>query len=306
MKGRGEFPVESAAAAAVRIRRAGLKREAGAAAFHRRDGNGMDRQETDNDRNDGSAILLGVEDVRAMLELTNAVRAAGPDPAVGKRLLLDGVCRLVDADSAMAVVNRLDDATARPVVVSAVYTRAPIVRRTGPHSPDERRPSALKRPLRAGGGLEGISGGADGELVMSGKSRRPGAALEYSIDAPLELDGVRLVAWLTAGRSAGDKRRFTPRHRAIIELLHAATRWLYAHDVVLASPLSLSLPPPQSDVLRRVLAGDDEGLIAAALRLDAVVVRERVDLLCRHFRVADRAQLAAMGRPTGAWPEIAP
>lgn len=262
----------------------------------------MDLQETGDDRNNGSAILLGVEDVRAMLALASAVHAAGPDPAVGKRVLLKGVCRLVGADSAMAVVNRLDDVTARPVVVSAVHARVQAGRRTGPNPDAARRRRRAAKPAPGWGAASaGRSNDARGEAGSPGEQCRRGAGLDYCIDAPLELDGVRLVAWLTVGGPAGDQRRFAPRHRAIIELLHAATRWLYAHDLLLASPEALALPPRLSDVLRRLLAGDGDAQVAATLRLDAAIVRAGVASLCRHFRMRDRAQLVEMGRSGGGW-----
>ena len=226
---------------------------------------------------------LDLEDVRQMLRLCRALHEAGADPAGRKRLLLEGVCRLLGAERAACVVTHMDPTTGRPTVVSSVAT--------GPARSDAGGAERQAAPETQAAGRD-VAGTPEDS--------------EHRIDSLLPLRGLRVVARLAVGgRPGGAGRPFTPRHRAILELLHAESAWVYAPDLLLLTPEALTLSPRQRQVLQHLLAGENEQQVAAALRQSPNTVHHHVKALYRHFGVRSRGELLARWvQPDAAGPSV--
>ncbi|HEX8913241.1 MAG TPA: hypothetical protein VF796_12850 [Humisphaera sp.] len=128
---------------------------------------------------------------RRVLRLWTAVQAAGPSLADRKRALLDGLCRLAEADRAEVVVSTFDRVTGEPVTVSVA-----------------------------------IGTGPDRAAAAAAVNPDAGPCLHTF----LSLDGVRLVARLALTRAPGG-RRFTSTERAMVEAIHGECAWAYAEDL---------------------------------------------------------------------------
>jgi DNA-binding CsgD family transcriptional regulator len=102
-----------------------------------------------------------------------------------------------------------------------------------------------------------------------------------------ELDGVLM------SRAIG-RRDFSAREKAIIRELHAAVAPLIGGPLArFADPSPSALPPRLRQVLRCVLEGDSDKMVAARLRLSRHTVNEYVEQVFRHFGVRSRPELLA-------------
>ena len=88
-------------------------------------------------------------------------------------------------------------------------------------------------------------------------------------------------------------RPFSPRDRAIVDVVHSSLSWVYHADVLLASPELLELSPRQRQTLQHLLTGQSEKQIAATMQLSRNTVHHYVKALHRHFGVSSRSELLA-------------
>jgi DNA-binding CsgD family transcriptional regulator len=239
--------------------------------------------------------------------LGRALHAAGPAPADRKRALLEGACRLTGTERGLCVVTHLDEPTGHRRAVSVVTMIPRDAAAQGPDPTDggggggddndNRHATGPAAGSDAGGGTTTPSprSGADAwrrSANAEALRRRAGVGVA-AIESLLPLDGARVLAWLAVGRRPGDRRPFTPRHRAILDLLHAESAWVYGPDLLLASADVRALSPRQRQTLQHLLAGDAEKQIAAKLRLSPNTVHHYVKALYRRFGVSSRAELLA-------------
>lgn len=211
-------------------------------------------------------VVFTADDVHAMLRLSAELHRAAPDAARAKRLLLEGICGIVRAQRALSVVTRIDDNTGGRSIVSVV----------------------------SAGGIDATKDGAEGAWIDSldvhELLRRQD--VRHCIDSLVPLEGLRLVAWLLVGRRPRD-RRFSPRDRAVLDVLHAESTWVYGDDLLLTLPEARRLSQRERQTLQHLLAGRNEKQIAAALRLSQNTVHHYVKTLYQHFRVSSRSELLA-------------
>jgi DNA-binding CsgD family transcriptional regulator len=224
---------------------------------------------------------LTPEDAREMLRLTNALHRSPAESVTRKKLLLQGICRLVEADSGVSAVTICDRDTARQTVVSIVRTgRGAIPEPTpGPTQPVARIRRVSLRPR------------ADGRALSNTEpdSRPLDNCLCY--DSYVDLLGMQVVATLTVCRRPADSRPFSQRQREIVNALHAEMAWVYGPDLLMTSPEALALPPQKRETLAYLLAGDQETQIAAKIEMSRAAVHNHVKALYRHFNVASRREL---------------
>lgn len=235
---------------------------------------------------DDAAVPLAPGDVAALLQLAIGVHRPA-EPAAQKQELLNGICRLVGADSGVCAVLKLDRVSARWAIVSAVHASPgfPATRRKPrggmPRIPStQHQPDGPSVPALLDGLGDATGPAANGQL----------ADVHQSITSIIPLAGLRLVASLRVGRRRDNPRPFAPHQRVMLNLLHRASRDLYRHDQLLAGAQLADLPPRQREVLQHLRT---EKAIARQMRLSYNTVHHYVKALYRHFGVASRAELLA-------------
>jgi len=216
-----------------------------------------------------------------MLHLSNALHLSPANPVTRKKILLDGICRLVDADGGLSAVSTCDRLTARQSLISVV--------RMGPSDApaadlpaDQSLAHETTLPTKKGGRIAQISATETGSCP-------PGPC--QCCDSFLDLLGMQVVATLTVYRQQPDARPFSQREREIVNAMHAEMAWVYGHDLLMASPEALALPPRKRETLQYLLAGDRETQIAAKVEMSRTTVHNHVKSLYRHFNVASRREL---------------
>ena len=237
-----------------------------------------------------------LSEFRLVLRLGEAVRSA-PDNVTRKRSLLLGLCDLLDASTGLCVMTHLDRRSRRRTVLSVVATKA--------GDPDATKISDLNATE-----IEFATEG-DAEAPPLAKPRRPVADPEVAAGA--NSNGLRfwqsksyckgpcLYSLLHVGetgltasiRICSDRKRYSARQRAIVDLIHLELGWIYRADLPLASPEALALSPRQRDVLELLLSGDSEKQIAGKLNVSHNTVHHHVKAIHRHFNVSSRSELLA-------------
>jgi len=224
-------------------------------------------------------------DAREMLRLSNALHRSAADPVTRKKILLDGICRLVEADGALSAVTTCDRITARQTVISVVQTvsGAPdaLISDSGSAPPVTRGRRGTLRP-RSGAQIAAVPN-------RETSSRPPENSQCY--DSYIDLLGMQVVATLTVYRSQADSRPFSQRQREIVNAVHSEMAWVYGHDMLMTSPEAMALPPLKRETLGYLLAGDLEPQIAAKVEISRAAVHNHVKSLYRHFNVASRREL---------------
>jgi DNA-binding CsgD family transcriptional regulator len=222
-----------------------------------------------------------------MLRLSNSLHKSPANPVTRKKILLDGICQIVQADGGVASVTTCDRVTARKTVISVVRTGPS--ERTVPSDPPaadfSADPSAAhESPLRTrkGGRMTQLS-------AAETDSCPPGP--RQCCDSFIDLLGMQVVAILTIYRQQADARPFSQREREIVNAVHAEMAWVYAHDLLMTSPEALALPPRKRETLQYLLAGDRETQIAAKVEMSRTTIHNHVKSLYRHFNVASRREL---------------
>jgi DNA-binding CsgD family transcriptional regulator len=242
---------------------------------------------------------LSITDVRAMLRLCNELHGAGPDPAVRKRRLLEGVRELTGADHATAAVaifaGRGRGAAAPPEVLSAVHASTGAAATAVAGGPDGAAWSAYRQfapPAR-----RGRPGEPPPEYCTTAPASSPGRARAgHRVHSFLPLADGRLVACLTVGRGP-NSARFSSRDRSIVCALHAEAAWLYRPDVMHVSRGTRGLSRRELEALQHLLTGKGEKQIATDMRVSYNTLHHYVKSLYRHFGVTSRIELLA--RSTG-------
>jgi DNA-binding CsgD family transcriptional regulator len=218
-------------------------------------------------------------DARNMLRLGNSLHRSPGDPVTRKRILLQGIARLVEAHGAISVVTTCDRLTARQTVISVVRTDAP----DAPVSPSD-PPAARTAPLRL------KRGGRIAQLAAAESGWRPPEHCQCC-DSFIDLLGMQVVATLTVYRQPADAPPFSQREREIVNAVHAEMAWVYEQDLLMTSPEALALPPRKRETLQYLLAGDRETQIAAKVEMSRATIHNHVKSLYRHFNVATRNEL---------------
>jgi len=228
-------------------------------------------------------------DARDMLRLSNTLHRSPANPGTRKKILLDGICRLVDADGGFSVVTTCDPLTARKTVISTVRTgpdrsdapasSSPVER--GPAEQETIAPAETVRPRR---------GGRIAHIPPAEPCSRPEDDCQCC-DSFIDLMGMQVVATLTVYRQPADGRLFSQREREIVNAMHVEMAWVYGHDLLMTSPEALALPPRKRETLQYLLAGDRETQIAAKVEMSRTTIHNHVKSLYRHFNVASRREL---------------
>ena len=173
-----------------------------------------------------------------MLRLSHALHEASPDPSARKRVLLEGLCRLLRADAGVCVVSREQGRLS--VTVSVVR-----------HAMTEDDARALAGSYRFA-------------RRRRGNPHRD-VPPDDTADSVLDVKGLKVRVCVALLRRRPAARRFTPRDRAVLELLHAELAWVYGPDVPPLSPDGVPLSPRQRQTLQLLLAGNSEKEIGREL-----------------------------------------
>ena len=211
-------------------------------------------------------------EVRQILRLAHALQELPPDPAARKRVLLEGLCRLVRADAGVCVVSREEAApprrgtVRRSVAVSMVW-----------HGMTEEDARAMAAQFPARARLRSFP--ARGTLDV--------------VESVLDVKGVKVQARVALLRRRPGRRRFADHDRSVLDLLHAEFAWVYGPELPPLSPTGVPLSPRQRQTLQLLLAGNSEKEIGRELGLSKNRVHHHVKAIHRHFGVSSRSELLA-------------
>jgi DNA-binding CsgD family transcriptional regulator len=129
---------------------------------------------------------------------------------------------------------------------------------------------------------------------------RPAARVDDCLYTVIRQPGTDLGIFLVLHRPWGDRRKFGPRDRQMLDLFHGSLGWMYArawHPWHPPADDADSLSPRLRDVLDRLLAGDSAKQAARRLGLSTHTVKEYVQALYRRFDVNSRGELLARWIP---------
>jgi hypothetical protein len=146
---------------------------------------------------------------RGLIRMVRRLHLAAPAVGSRQRTLLQGMCRLFDAQRGSILISTIDAASGDTRVMASVTLEAPF-------PPDD-----------VGASVAAASTSRNTTATGKARSTRIGAPLqEGSVhDAFVSLQGVR-VAKLSLMRSPG-RRRFTPTERGLIDVIHAECAWIH-------------------------------------------------------------------------------
>ena len=253
----------------------------------------------------GDSFDFRPAEVRQVLRLSHALHELGADPLARRRGLVEGLCRLLPADSGVCVVSHHDGggpaAVAPTTTVSVVrygmtdddartlaarYRAAPVAqwlrpRRDRGAGPAQRAlaSASTQTPRRPHRPCTTRSGAGD-----------PGASVAESL---VEVPGMKMQACVAPLRRRPGVRAFGARERLVLDLVHSEMLWLYRPDLPATSPDGVPLSPRQRQTLQLLLAGNSEKEIAAQMGLSHNTVHHYVKALHRHFGVSSRSELRA-------------
>ncbi len=217
-------------------------------------------------------------DARNMLRLSNSLHRSPGDPVMRKRILLQGIARLVEAHGALSVVTTCDRLTARQTVISVVRTDPP----DAPVSPSD-PPDVRAVPLRL------KRGGRIAQLAAPDSAWPPRALpVLRLLHRPARHAGGRDPHRLSPGRRCAPVLAARTRDRQRRACRDGLGLWAGPVDDV---PEALALPPRKRETLQYLLAGDRETQIAAKVEMSRATIHNHVKSLYRHFNVATRNEL---------------
>lgn len=222
--------------------------------------------------------------VREILQLAEAIRSSR-DSLTRKRLLLEGICRLVRGSSASCEVGALDQTSHKASVLSVVRVGG-----------DDGNSQWLKQTDQPNRGEETNDRASQIPSILTAPAKRPAARLRSShragggIVSTINFKGVGLSARI---RVWCDRPRFSATERTIVDLVLLEMSWVFEDDLLAASRKEISLSPRQRQTLDHLLSGDSEKQIAAKLQLSQNTVHHYVKALHRHFDVSSRSELLA-------------
>ncbi|HWE03111.1 MAG TPA: helix-turn-helix transcriptional regulator [Tepidisphaeraceae bacterium] len=210
---------------------------------------------------------IKTSEARILLRLANALHET-PTPLSRKRLLIEGLCELIDAAAGSCVVRHLDPASQKITIVSAIaYRYAP-----------------------------------SGESVSIGEFSAVGGdwtepptlvAQANSLTSTMQIPGSAVSATLNLIFAPYRRSRATARERRLVDLFHSEMTWMYQPDVLLTSPSALSLSRRERQTLEHLLEGLSEKQIASKLSLSQNTVHHYVKSIHKHFDVSSRSELLA-------------
>jgi DNA-binding CsgD family transcriptional regulator len=245
-----------------------------------------------------------LSELRRSLHLLSECRDAGGDPSAWRLLLLEGLRGLVGAQLGISSEMRGFARGQRTEILAAV--------RTGWSSPDAERAwysyvdeVPLERtpeygPLTAAKGevitrsRRQIWSDADWYRSRTFNERhKPTGVDDYIISIHHVPDrGISSSLWVH--RAVGD-RPFTRRERALLQIIHETVApSIGTHLASASQPSAAELSPRRREVLARLLTGDSEKQIAAALSISPATAHEHVMAVYRHFQVRSRGELMAL------------
>jgi len=224
-------------------------------------------------------------DTRVLLRLSRTVHTAG-DPVTRKKVLLAGMCSLLEAESGLGVVAHVERAPRRHTIVS--------VTRHGPsHTREEQ---LLGRCLPA---LDTVASGNSADpdphwhhLVWPPRptgSSRMCHCIRYSVP----IYDAHVIACVSLSRSQTGAKPFGAHERMLLHLAHMELSWVYETDLLLATHGAVTLSPRQRQTLEYLLGGLGEKQIASRMRLSQNTVHHHIKAIHRHFGVCSRSELLA-------------
>lgn len=241
-------------------------------------------------------------DLRAVARLSHECRDLGDDAAAWRRHLVRGLDRLVGASLAQTGDGRLTPAggAAGEFLYLGVEAGDPAALRC---MAEQLARSAYYNPifgpyLREQARENGVCRTRP-ELVAD--AAWYGSAY-FELHRALGADATLYCNWLlptgetsvlALGRPVGEPD-FSDRQKAVVAAAHALVAPLIGGPLArFSDPSPSALPPRARQVLRCLLDGDGDKLIAARLGVTRAAVNQHVKRIFRHFGVASRAELLA-------------
>jgi DNA-binding CsgD family transcriptional regulator len=252
-----------------------------------------------------SSERVRAADVRGMFRLMGEVAEFAADPLGRKLHVIEGLCRLVDAQVGVATAGR-DDGNG-PVPYNAVDAgwggaaeRAAMwgaaVTDSWTQDPAVGPMVRLMVALPPGGTVirrrEELV--YDLEWYRSphvGEFRRP-ARVDHCIYCVYRHHQREHLSGISLHRPWGGRRCFSAREREMVELVWSGLGWLHHAEEPARQPQGQLSPRPQQ-VFQRLLAGDSAKQAAQALDLSTHTVRDYIKSIYLHYGVCSRAELLA-------------
>jgi DNA-binding CsgD family transcriptional regulator len=251
----------------------------------------------------GHSQRLRLRDLRDAYRLAGACREVGGDPVQWRQVMLQGVCRLVDAPLAMGGEGRWAGPVRR---FEYVWGPLPL----GPFDPKGLRFFAQhSRTLAENDPMFGPLSRIRAALVTRTRQQlvedrewyrcplcatvREALSFDHAIFSGFGVAGPDEVNLISLGRAPGD-RPFSDRERRLLHVFHHEIGPLVGNRLArgrngAARPLS----PRLRQTLDRLLEGDGQKQIARRLGLSVPTVHQYVTELYRRYGVSSRAELLA-------------
>lgn len=241
----------------------------------------------------GSPSLV-LEDVASLLDLSQHLNEMPADPAARKHRLLEELCRVVPADSGLAVImqwsGRTSVPTLSPVIHTGMGSKPELPPPLAPLAADESLTGVVRR--RAAMPLLNRDIGAQGRCdVATVRAKLAHAQSDQWLYSLVPLAGNELIACVALRRAGSE--RFVRRDCNLVHVFHMQAHWLYRQDLALASPRAKALSRRQWETLQYLLAGYAEKQIASRMDVSRNTVHHYVKILYRHFDVSTRGELLA-------------
>ncbi len=248
-----------------------------------------------------SAMRLRDEDVRDIVRLLSAVAILEGDHAAKKRALMDGLCKLVEADGWLWTMTRLDLSRDAPMSLGIMHGGLTDEQVAGwiemnhdlAHPPPEHVP--LGRELRHGHHFTRSRDQLVDDLTWYGhptvKLYRLQRGIEHSMHSIYPLDEPGVFSGVGLYRQVG-RPPFSARQRRIVHIVVGEVDWLHYADLPQDRGREVpALSPRQRVVLVMLLEGRSRGEIARLLHISPHTAHDHTKAVYRHFHVTSQVAL---------------
>ena len=265
-----------------------------------------------------SLQLLTPTDIRGALRLANELHSMNAEPQRRRRHLVDGLCKLLEADVGLTLTSSHADGgkanggsggdgmakDGQLSVVTVGWPEASDERSAARHFQDSCHTDPMyerivEKMARDGQSLatcrrSDFFNATAWAAIPLVKRRREVLKIDECIVSMYAMPRTKTSAWIFLYRRVGDRPAFSRRDRELLHVIHSEMDWLYKPaDAPVAHPEMNGLTERERQTLDRLLAGDSEKEAAAALGLSPHTVHVYVKALYRAFNVNTRNELLA-------------
>ena len=248
-----------------------------------------------------STELLGDDDVRAMVRLLADVAVLEGGHAAKKRALMDGLCRMVEADGWLWTMTRLDLARDAPMSLGTMHGGLTDEQVAGwiqmnhdtAHPPPEHKPlgEQVRRGRHFTRSRDQLVDDASWYGHPTVRRHRLACGIDHSMHSIYPLDEPGLFSGVGFYRLRG-RPAFTARQRRIAHIVLSEVDWLHYAELPPDRGRAVpSLSPRQRVVMELLLEGRSRDEIARLLHISPHTAHDHTKAVYRHFHVSSQVQL---------------